>query len=121
MEFLYSSYETALKDETTKAFVPFFSSALTHSSDEINNSRLNNIQNNIHISPLQQDEARSSKNPCTSNNLKILPLGDFNSVIVNPIEDENITKVASIQLIQVPASSYDFIYSALKRTQGITN
>ena len=100
MEFLCSSYETALKDETTKAFVPFFSSALTHSSDEINNSRLNNIQNNIHISPLQQDEARSSK---------------------NPIEDENITKVASIQLIRGPVSSYDFIYSALKRTQGITN
>ena len=104
-----------------KPLFRFFSSALTHSSDEINNSRLNNIQNNIHMSPLQQDEARSSKNPSKSNNLKIPPVGDFNSVIVNPIEDENITKVASIQLIQGPASSYGFIYSALKRAQGITN
>ena len=33
MDFLYSSYETTLKDETTKVFVPV-SSALSLSSDE---------------------------------------------------------------------------------------
>ena len=32
MDFLYSSYETTLKDETTKVFVPV-SSALSLSSD----------------------------------------------------------------------------------------
>ena len=37
MEFLYSSYEATLKDETKKAFIPI-SSALTHSSGETNSN-----------------------------------------------------------------------------------
>lgn len=51
-----------------------FLSALTHSSDETNsNSPLNNIQNTsieLGKSPLQQDEAQSTMNPISVDNLK---------------------------------------------------
>ena len=74
MKFLHSSYETPLKGETTKVFVQF-SSALTRSSDDKKrNSPLNNIQKTsieLDESPLQQDEAQSSKNSITSDDLKI--------------------------------------------------
>ena len=69
---------------------------------------------------LQQDEAQSSKNSVTSDNLQIPTLGGFNSIIAKPIEDKNITKVATLPLLPGPASIYDAIYTALKRAQGIT-
>ena len=47
MEFLYFSCETTLKDEITKAFVPF-PSAQTDNSDKTNtNITLNNIENTL--------------------------------------------------------------------------
>ena len=117
MEFLYSSYETTFKDEVTKAFVPL-SIALTYSSDETNStSTRSNIQNTsveLGESALQLDEAQSSKNSITSDNLQIPTLGGFNSIIAKPIEDKNIIKVATLPLLPGPASIYDAIYTALK-------
>ena len=84
------------------------------------NSPLNNIQNTsikLGESPLQQNEAQSSKNSITSENLKIPPLGGFESIIVNPIEH----KVAKMPFIPGPTSSYNARYIALKRAQGISN
>ena len=79
------------------------------------NSSLDNIQNTsveIGESPLQQDEVQSSKNSITSENVKIPPLGGFNSIIENAIEDKGITKVATVPLILGPTSSYNTIYNA---------
>ena len=70
-ELLYSSNETTFKVETKNVSIQF-SSVLTHSSDETNkNSPLNNIRNTsveFDESPLQQDEAQSSKNSIANDN-----------------------------------------------------
>ena len=102
MEFLYSSYETTLKDETKKVSV-LFSSALTHSSDKTNrNSPLNNFQNSsteLDESPLLHVEAQSRKNSIISDNQKIPHLGGFNLTIAKQVEDKDITKAATMPFI----------------------
>lgn len=45
MEFLYFSYATARKDESTKVFVLFSSANTLHLDEENRNNRLSNIQN----------------------------------------------------------------------------
>ena len=67
-----------------------------------------------------KDGAQSRKNSITSDNLNSTLLGSFKSIIANQIEDKYITKVATMPLIPSPASSYDAIYTVLKRT-GVTN
>ena len=76
MEFLYSSHEATLKDETTKAFIPV-SSVLTVLVKQTATVNIQNTSIELGESLLQQDEAQSSHHSITSDYLKIPPLRRF--------------------------------------------